>query len=488
MNGIYLSLLLREIKEQLAGAYIQEILIRDRIVQLVLNDSALFVSLYPTALGMYIARMSKQGYELFKQMSDSTKSCRIVEVIQSDYMPVLKLMLEKSFPTREELQIIISLYPQAPNFSLMVQNRQKNLYARYIERKPKNSILDLKSEELASASVDYLVKHIEGIDKKLASALDEKNFASLKAWLDGEAIHPRLLTVDPLRISLFAGEGGKTYGSFNDLFDDAIEGFLRSQEEQKSEQQRRSAIRSMKRRLARLQKKIRTPEEIQDLRARGELILANIRKIKKGSEKIRLVDPYTQVEKEIELDPHLSPQANAQRYFTKYKKEKRGQPQLREQVKVISGKIKDLESKVVIPETRVRKLQAERASKEPFHRFLLESGSVVLVGKNARTNDELTFKHARPSDYFFHTRGFEGAHTILKPNIPRGQRPSRQEIMTAASIAAYFSKARKQNNVPVSYTQRKFLKKNKKAKPGSVILMREEVVFVEPELPKRNSH
>jgi predicted ribosome quality control (RQC) complex YloA/Tae2 family protein len=133
-------------------------------------------------------------------------------------------------------------------------------------------------------------------------------------------------------------------------------------------------------------------------------------------------------------------------------------------------------------------LQAERASKEPFHRFLLESGSVVLVGKNARTNDELTFKHARPSDYFFHTRGFEGAHTILKPNIPRGQRPSRQEIMTAASIAAYFSKARKQNNVPVSYTQRKFLKKNKKAKPGSVILMREEVVFVEPELPKRNSH
>lgn len=485
MNGIYLSLLLREIKGTLVGTIIHEIRIRDRIVELVLNENSLFVSLYPTALGLYIARVRKQGYEPLKHMSDVVKSHRIVAVVQDSFAPVLKIVLEKSFPKREELHIIISFYTQAPNLSLRSEAWQRNLFTRYIERRPKKSILELTAEQLASATAEYLVKNVEGLDKKLAGELDARNLRSLKAWLEGKEIRPRLMAFDPLHISLFAGEGGTEYGSFNELFNDAIEGFLQAQDEQKSEQQRRSAIRNMKRRMARLQKKILAPEEIEDMRRRGELILANIKKVRKGLEKVRLVDPYTQVEKEIKLDPHLSPQANAQRYFVRYKKEKRGQPRLQEQIRVISEKIKDLEAKIHIPEVRGKKAQVEKTSREPFHRFPLESGSVVLVGKNARANDELTFKYARPSDYFFHTRGFEGAHTVLKPNIPRGQRPSREEIRLAASIAAYFSKAKKQKNVPVSYTQRKFLKKNKKGKMGSVILMREEVVFVEPGLPHK---
>jgi predicted ribosome quality control (RQC) complex YloA/Tae2 family protein len=485
MNGIYLSILLREIKDELVGAFIEEIRFRDRLVQLVLNDNSLLVSLYPTALALCLTRESKGQYERLKHMSEVVKSCKIVEVVQDGFMPVLNLVLERSFPRKEDLQITISFYPQAPNFSLRSKERKRDLFARYVERPPKSSILDLKAEQLAGATGDYLVKHIEGVDKKLAGELNMQNLRSLKAWLKGKNVQPRLMGVSPLHISLFNRESGEEYDSFNELFDAAIKGFLRTQDEKKSEQQKRSAIRTMKRRLGRLQKKKLTSKEIEELRIRGELILANIRKIRKGATKVRLLDPYAQTEKEIGLDPHLSPQANAQRYFSRYKKEKRGQPQLREQIRMISKQIEDLEAKVPVSEPRMKKVPTKRPAKEPFHRFSLESGSVVLVGKNARANDELTFKHARPSDYFFHTRGVEGAHTILKPNIPRGQRPGRQEIMTAASIAAYFSKASKQNNVPVSYTQRKFLKKNKKGKIGSVILMREEVVFVEPELPNK---
>jgi predicted ribosome quality control (RQC) complex YloA/Tae2 family protein len=107
----------------------------------------------------------------------------------------------------------------------------------------------------------------------------------------------------------------------------------------------------------------------------------------------------------------------------------------------------------------------------------------VYVGKHARSNQELTFAFARPNDYFFHIRSYEGAHVILRAKIPRGQRPNKRDIDDAASIAAYFSKAKKQKNVPVSYTQRKYLKRNRKGKLGSVILMREDVVFVDPGLP-----
>jgi len=104
------------------------------------------------------------------------------------------------------------------------------------------------------------------------------------------------------------------------------------------------------------------------------------------------------------------------------------------------------------------------------------------VGKNARSNEELTFKYARPDDYFFHTRGYGGSHVLLKARVPKGQKPRKEDIESAAALAAYFSKAKKQTRVPVSYTQRKYLKRNKKGKPGSVILMREEVVFVKPML------
>jgi len=106
------------------------------------------------------------------------------------------------------------------------------------------------------------------------------------------------------------------------------------------------------------------------------------------------------------------------------------------------------------------------------------------VGKNAKSNLMLTFKFARPDDYFFHIRGYKGAHTILRPKLQKGKNPQQEDIETAAAIAAYYSKAKGQRNVPVSYTQRKYLKKSKKGKLGSVILMREEVIFVDPGLPE----
>lgn len=483
MNGIYLNLLLREIKNDLIGKFIEDICIQDRIVQLVLNKNSLFISLYPTGLGMYLSDRIKRGFESLKNMSDVAKSCRIAKVLQHDLMPVFSLMLEKAFPSRGELQINTTFYPQAPNFSLKTEDWQRSVFARYIENEPKSSILELDAECLASVTVEHLVKNVEGIDKKMAHELNPQNLNLLKRILQIEEFYPKLVSTIPMHVSLFASKYEREYDSFNQLFKDAVTGFLNEREKQEAEHQKRLAVRNMKRRLVRLQKRLLSPEEMEDIRIHGELILANISKIRKGSERVKVFNPYTQTDKEIMLDPHLSAQVNAQRYFSRYKKEKRGQPKLREQIKTITKNIDDLETQQYVREVRTGKKHTAEALKEPFHKFLLGSGSVIFVGKNARSNDELTFKHARPGDYFFHTRGFEGAHTILRPNIPKGQRPSREEVKLAASIAAYFSKAKKQNNVPVSYTQRKYLKKNRKGKIGSVVLMREEVVFVEPGLP-----
>jgi predicted ribosome quality control (RQC) complex YloA/Tae2 family protein len=488
MNGIYLHFLLREISSRLVNAHVDDVLIGGRIVQVVFDEFSLYVSLYPTALGMFLSKKTKQSYKSIKKISEMIKSCRVVDVMQSDFMPVFSIILERSFPKKQTIEIVVSFYPQAPNFSMKHAGRRISIFPRYIEKKPKASVLDVDEEQLGSSGVEYLVREFEGIDKRLARELNKENVRLLKAMVKGKPARPKLVSAKPLHVSLFAQDHEGEYPSFNELYEKAVNDFTRTRDADVAEQQKRLTIRNMRRRVARLQKKLLSQKEIENLKVVGESILANMARIRKGSISLTVLDPYTQTQRKIELDPHLSPQGNALRYFAKYKKEKRGQPRIREQINKITEEMKTLESrpyeKVEVGVAKERKARV----REPFHKFVLDSGSVVLVGKNARSNDELTFKHARPSDYFFHTRGYEGAHVLLRPNIPKGQRPSREEIRLAASIAAYFSKAKKQSNVPVSYTQRKYLKKSKKGKIGSVLLMREEVTFVEPELPTKNSH
>ncbi len=126
-----------------------------------------------------------------------------------------------------------------------------------------------------------------------------------------------------------------------------------------------------------------------------------------------------------------------------------------------------------------------RGSEAPsrFRRFDLGSFE-VLVGRNAKENDELTFGMARKYDIFMHARGVPGSHTILR--LPsRDANPDRHVLEIAASIAAYFSKARGSGLVPVSYAPRKYVRKAKGSVSGKVILEREEVVIVPPALPEK---
>jgi hypothetical protein len=172
MNGIYLHLLLREIKDELSGSFIQDVCMQGRLVQLILDERSLFISLYPTALGLYVAEKCKRGYEPLKQISDALKSCRMIGVSQHDFMPVLFIDLGRAFPQYEEIQLIVSFYPQAPNLSLRIKGRQRNIFPRYLEKRPKRSILELGVEKLADVTADRLVKEFEGVDKKMGHELN----------------------------------------------------------------------------------------------------------------------------------------------------------------------------------------------------------------------------------------------------------------------------------------------------------------------------
>jgi predicted ribosome quality control (RQC) complex YloA/Tae2 family protein len=112
----------------------------------------------------------------------------------------------------------------------------------------------------------------------------------------------------------------------------------------------------------------------------------------------------------------------------------------------------------------------------------VEGGFEVWAGKSSDENDELTLRHARPEDLWFHARGAPGSHVILKVASASGT-PGKRARLQAAAIAAYYSKMRTARLVPVAVTKRKYVHKPKGAKAGSVVLQREEVLIVEPGLP-----
>ena len=102
----------------------------------------------------------------------------------------------------------------------------------------------------------------------------------------------------------------------------------------------------------------------------------------------------------------------------------------------------------------------------------------ILVGRNARNNDKLTFLTSTKEDLWLHARGVAGSHVVIK-TIPGNPYP-KPVIERAAQLAAFYSKYRNENTCPVIYTSRKYVRKRKGLVAGEVTVEREKVIFVQP--------
>jgi predicted ribosome quality control (RQC) complex YloA/Tae2 family protein len=126
--------------------------------------------------------------------------------------------------------------------------------------------------------------------------------------------------------------------------------------------------------------------------------------------------------------------------------------------------------------------EARRPSPPRRKRALLElrtpHGSRIAVGRSPVENAELTFRHARPNDLWFHARGIPGAHVILSRE-DRSAAPD-EDLRAAASLAAFYSRAKAATSVPVDYTQRKHVRKQRAAPPGLVWYTEARTIVVQP--------
>jgi predicted ribosome quality control (RQC) complex YloA/Tae2 family protein len=116
----------------------------------------------------------------------------------------------------------------------------------------------------------------------------------------------------------------------------------------------------------------------------------------------------------------------------------------------------------------------------PFHRYQTPSGGELLIGRNNRQNDQLSFRLASPYDLWFHSQEIPGSHVLLR--LEAGVSPSDADLQFAADLAAYYCQARQSAQVPVVYTEPKHVYKPKGAAPGMVIYKHEQVIWGRPQM------
>lgn len=256
----------------------------------------------------------------------------------------------------------------------------------------------------------------------------------------------------------------------------------------------------IKRNEAKLKKRQTTlfeADQAEILRQKGELLTTYLHQVPRGKNAVTLENYYEENQPVvIELNPALTPNQNAQKYFQRYQKLRNARKLLDQQIAETTAEITYLHSVLAQIEIATpmdldlikEELMVEGYLKRPAMKqrkstkksqpevFYASDGTEILVGRNNLQNDQLTLKAARKTDYWLHTKDIPGSHVIIK-----SANPSEETILEAAEIAAYYSKYRHSARVPVDLVQVKHIRKPNGSKPGYVIYENQTTYFVTPE-------
>ena len=253
------------------------------------------------------------------------------------------------------------------------------------------------------------------------------------------------------------------------------------------------------------QQRLQQSDDAEIERQRGDLLMAYSYQWQPGMKAIKLPDFETGEAMSIPLNPEKNAIQNAQSYYKRHQKLKRArtaiEPLLLEtnqelnylqQVEAALKQLniyqqeEDLPTLKEIQEELIEQgyiiPQRERPSSEKTQpiTYYSPNGYEVLVGRNNRQNDQLTFRIATDYDLWFHAQEIPGSHVLLR--LPAGTIPDEKDLKFVANVAAYHSRGKESQQVPVIYTKPKSVYKPKGAKPGMVIYDRETVIWGTPQL------
>ncbi len=264
----------------------------------------------------------------------------------------------------------------------------------------------------------------------------------------------------------------------------------------------RKAIKKAARRIEALREDLDKANRYQDYARYGELLKANLGMIKKGHERVTVVDYFDPAQPElvIPLDPSKTPQGNMDDYFKKHRKYLAAEQEIAPRIAQVERELDTLRAEVKAIEqgtweppasqpvpardsrSRSRTPHPSRLTPHskrtgPFRRFISADGLPIYIGRNAKENEELTLKFAHSDDLWLHAQGVPGSHVLVR--LEKGANPPPETMKDAATLALLYSDLKKSGKGDVIYTRRKYVRKAKGRPPGTVTVTQEKAIFLQ---------
>ncbi|MDZ7961055.1 MAG: NFACT family protein [Aulosira sp. DedQUE10] len=256
------------------------------------------------------------------------------------------------------------------------------------------------------------------------------------------------------------------------------------------------------------QERLQQSDRADEYRHKADLLMANLHNWEAGMKEITLPDFETSLPVAIALQPDKNAVQNAQSLYKQHQKLKRARVAVEPLLAEVNGEIAYLEQveaaiaqiekyqtsedlqaleeirdeligQRYLEDPEYRNRTTNEASISNFYRYRTPSGFEVLIGRNNRQNDQLTFRVAGDYDLWFHAQEIPGSHVLLR--LEPGAVPEETDLQFTANLASYYSRARQSDQVPVVYTQPKHVYKPKGAKPGIAIYKQERILWGQPQ-------
>lgn len=260
----------------------------------------------------------------------------------------------------------------------------------------------------------------------------------------------------------------------------------------------KKSIKKLQRRIDAWHEDLIKARKYRDYGRYGELLKANLGRIKKGQHEVSVVDYFEETlpTLTVPLDPTKTPQGNMDDYFLKHRKYLSAEQELHPRIEAGQAELAAMRRELdaiklgawqpppvfAAGPPKRHELAGSGAKRRsqirlgPFRRFTSADGLSIFVGRNAEENENLTFGVAKSDDLWLHARGTPGSHVVVR--LAKGQDIPPETLRDAATLALLYSDLRKSGKGDVIYTRRKWVKKAKRQAAGAVTVTQEKSLFV----------